>query len=853
MMRTKSFKILLWLIALFFYTPGTVNAQDRDTAIYKTVIPGPQYGRSSLHNFFWGKHYRTEWTTPIVARKIYLDTAAGGLVPYAAGGGRQTQTLRLRDKEGKEYVLRSIDKSFGKALPPIFQGTFVEKIYNDQVSIAHPYAAFTVSPMANAAGIYHTRPQIVYLPRQTALDSFNTEFAEDLYLFEQRPDGNWEEAANFGNAKNIISTEDLLEKLLAGNRYKVDQRAYIRARLFDIFVGDWGRHEDQWRWAAFEEDSITVYKPIPRDRDQTYTKFDGFLVKMLKSAGGTGHLQTFDATIKDITTYNFPARHLDRLMANEMTLQHWVATAQELQQRLGDNIIEMAVKEMPPEVYSISGPEITANLKTRRDDLVKYATDYYKFLAEEVDVKGSGEAEVFDVSADQNNNVAVNIYTASTTDSGKGRPVYNRIFLPHETKEVRLYGIDGKDQFYVHGDLPIEVRLIGGPDDDTYSGNGMGTHIYDSKNESIGSKNFKLHLSPDTAIHHYKYDAFKYSNKGLSPAVFFHRDDRIFVGLSYKAVGQKWRRQPFANKHSLYARYSINQRAFHVGYDGIINKFLGNWNMLLQADYDWERWTNFFGLGNETVRTVKDRDFYRIRSSGLNAGIGFENKISKSFKILFAPFYNSVDIKTDNDRFLLTRFLQGTNKDVLEKSQFAGAQASLQFKKVDDDLWPAKGTNINATTGYTANLKKSKSFNSYGGVINLYLPLTKQLIFSTQNGGATVKGDPEFYQLPNIGGRTLRGYLRERFWGQTVFHNNNSLQYVFHVKGKLFNGKAGLEAFYDQGKAWYKNERSSAWHTGYGGGFILSPFNKIYISVLYGVSNEKTFRGNLHLDVRKSL
>lgn len=81
---------------------------------YKIIKAGPQYNTSSFHQKLWGKHYRKEWNTPVRIPLFYLDTASGGLIPYASGGGRQSQTLRLQNKDGKEYVLRSIDKTLGE-------------------------------------------------------------------------------------------------------------------------------------------------------------------------------------------------------------------------------------------------------------------------------------------------------------------------------------------------------------------------------------------------------------------------------------------------------------------------------------------------------------------------------------------------------------------------------------------------------------------------------------------------------------------------------------------------------------------------------------------------------------------
>ena len=125
---------------------------------YRTVIPGREYDRSALFQFFWGEHYRKEWLTPVKVPVINLDTIKGGLTPVEQGGGRQTRTLRLQDKKGKQYVLRSVDKDYGRAMPDIALGTFIQDLAKDQVSTAHPFAATTVPVMIDAAGIYHTRP-----------------------------------------------------------------------------------------------------------------------------------------------------------------------------------------------------------------------------------------------------------------------------------------------------------------------------------------------------------------------------------------------------------------------------------------------------------------------------------------------------------------------------------------------------------------------------------------------------------------------------------------------------------------------------------------------------------------------
>ena len=135
--------------------------------------------------------------------------------------------------------------------------------------------------------------------------------------------------------------------------------------------------------------------------------------------------------------------------------------------------------------------------------------------------------------------------------------------------------------------------------------------------------------------------------------------------------------------------------------------------------------------------------------------------------------------------------------------------------------------------------------------LHFYFPLSRKFVLAIKNGVGNVTGEPEFYQMNPIGGRRLRGYRRERFWGNTAYYNNNDLQYLVNFKSFLFNGKAGLLAFFDQGRVWLNGEESNTWHYGYGGGIILAPFDKIYISVMYGASPEN--KSIFHLELRRSL
>lgn len=836
------------IICLLF----TVPAFSQETTIvdaetdrwHKIVIAGKQYQRNSFHNWLWGSHYRREWAIPIKVNVINLDSVYGGLTPVEKAGSRQTKGLRLENKNKKEYVLRSIDKSYNRALPEIFQGTFIQSIANDQVSVAYPYAPFTVPPMAEAAKIFHTNPRLVFLPQQEKLGEYNDEYANQLYLLEERPDDDQSDAPNFGNSKAVINTEKMMEEIVKENDHKVDQVAWIRARLFDIFLSDWSRHEDQWRWATFKQNDLTIYKPIPRDRDQSYTKFDGVIVKLLAPTAAVGYLQSFDYTIKDINKYNFQARHLDRRFATEPSRETWIATAKDLQQLLTDNIIESSVKQLPHEVFPISGAEMIAKLKSRRDHLVEYANEYYSVLAKEVDIVGSKQNEYFEIKKRDKGEVTINMYTADKNGNKTGEPLYSRTFLKDETKEIRIYGIDGNDNFNIaYNGSAIKIRIIGGPKKDVYSyslptGNKKIIVYDDTQNEFKTGEKIKYHLSNDSAIHAYDYSAYKLDKVGLKPGFSYNTEDRIYVTLGYRIQKQQWRKSPFGYEHNFNVNYSITQKAFSFQYKSLFNQFIGKWNLGLLANYDFVRDFYYEGIGNNSIKYITDKKFYKLRSREFNSAVSFIRPIDSSSAITISGFYKTVKLLKDSSKFIsVTQAL--IDPSVFDQHNFAGAKLEYLYEKINNKILPTKGLLFSTSASYTNDITDKNSYARFTSTAGFYLPILKSITLAVKTGAATVTGQPKFYELNKIGGGTsLRGFLKYRFYGKTSFYNQNELQWNMNIKSWIMNGKIGLLGFVDNGRVWQPGEQSDDWHTGYGFGLMIAPFNKYSITVNYGMSKE---------------
>ena len=842
-----------WLLKIvLFYTLSLLNpvglfaqVSSLDTSTYITLPASDKYNKNKLYRFLWGEHYRKEWHTPVTMKKVYLDTLEGGLKVYQTGGGRQTKSLRATDKNEREYVFRSVDKTFGKALPLIFDSSFLEYIANDQVTLAHPYAALIVAPLAKAADIFHATPALYFVPKQPALGNYNDSMGNLAYLFEQRPDENWSIAQNFGNSKKIVSTEKMLEAILDDNDNHVDENAMVRARLFDLFIGDGGRHEDQWRWATFKNGKQTLYKPIPRDRDNAFSVYDGFLLGRAIKLANAEHLQSFDYKIADMKRYNFPARNLDRHLMNGLNLGEWMAIAKDLQLLITDSVIEHAVRQMPPEVYPISGAILVSKLKSRRDLLPVFAEEYFNFIAKEVEITATKKHDRIDIDRRSDTSTEVSIYKITKAGEVKENPYYHRIFDNRQTKEIRIYGLAGNDQWHIKGDVnkSIKFRLIGGADEDTYVDsssivkNGRRTILYDDKKNSFTKgEETQIHYGKDSSIHRYQYDYYKPNISRRTPLLFFNNEDRIYVGYAYLFQKQQWRKTPYGAQHYIDAKYSIAQKAFSTTYQSTFKQLFGKTDLNIFANYDQLRWTNFFGLGNEIARTTNDQTFYRYRTREFIGKLGIQRFINNKQRFNVNATFNTLKIIKDNDRFL-SKIPSVTEPQTYSTQKFYGAEAEYLLQHINDSTLPTKGYNFLVNINHTRNAEiASNVVTKYRAETNVFVPLSKKISLALKFGGTTLSGEPQFFQYNVLGNNNeVRGYQRNRFHGNSTVYNQNEIRFVSNVRGKLMNGKLGLFLMYDQGRVWLDGEQSNAIQSSYGAGIIISPFNFITLSAAYAV------------------
>ncbi len=815
-------------------------------------------GRTDLHKSLLGENYRKEWATELTFPVFDIATEKGGLEILQKGGGHQTTSLRLEAADGKQYVLRSMDKNPALTLPPELRDTFVKSLVQDGISASNPYAPLVVPTLADAAGIFHANPKIVFIPDDPRFGIYRNELANSLALFEERVNKKQVKEEMFGAGDDVVSSPDLYQKLRKDNDNKVDQKFVVRNRLFDIWLGDWDRHDDQWRWIEYDKkDDVNLYKPIPRDRDQVFFAGEGLFKKLAASKWAQPALKGFEEEISYTPAYGFyRIRWFDRYFMTEPSLEDWLEQANELKAALTDEVIESAIGLWPEEIYSLRGEEIIRKLKNRRDNFDIWAADYYKFLAKGVDVRGSDKREFFLVERLDDEHTKVTV--RKVTKKGKrDNIIYQRTFKTSITDEIRLFGLAGEDEFEVRGETKkgILIRIIAGDDDDiirdlsSVSNGKKKTIVYDeiSGTELITSNETKdLRSDSDPDINRYNMEEFDFDVKMPLLSFNFNPDDGIFLGAGMMIRKDGFRKEPYASSQSIQANYALATSSYNLLYNGEFIDAIGKADFLLDASIKAPNFVNnFFGLGNETTYDDDlELTFYRTRFRELTVSPSVNLNLGPNANINLGAHYRGIDIQQSDDRFINDFSNNGLNPvGLFDSKQYAGGSIGLHFDTKDNNIVPKRGITFNSDISYSAGLNDN-SDNSTQWNTDLTFrwalgPFSRTSL-ATRIGYQRSFGDFEFFQASQLDGfNTLRGYRRFRFAGESSFYHQLDLRVdLFEWNNYFLPSKVGLILFNDIGRVWLDGEDSDTLHHGYGGGFYITPFGRFAVNVLVAKSEE---------------
>jgi len=798
---------------------GIAAVPARPAAQDTVAVAGERYRAGALTRLLNGSGYRAEWTTSVRVPFLDPEAFAGGLTITQAGGGLATESLRMMGADGREYVFRSVDKTAGRGLPRDLQGSFAEWIVQDLTSAKHPGAAHVLPPLLEAVGVLHVSPTLYVMPDHPFLGEFRADFAGRLGQVEERPeDAEDKPGPVFVSADRIVGSDRLFERMEEDPDERVDPREFLAARLVDLIAGDWDRHLDQWRWAGFERGGAIRFRPIPRDRDNAFSDYEGLFPAVARSFAP--NLTRFGPRWRDLAGYFHLPTPLDRRLLTGLDRAAWDSVTAFVQSRVTDEVIAGAVRRMPAEWQPLGADGLAAALRARRDRLAEASRALYLRLASDVDVRASDEDDRAEVARRADGSVDVLVYEEDDED-----PYFRRRFVPAETREVRLYLHGGDDHAVIRGDAPrsIQVRLIGGGGDDVLADSSRGGRrgmsvLHDDRgdNRLLPGREGRV----DTRAWEAQPVRGLFGNQPpaqdwgadfapVTPwgAWVYNVGPVIGAGPVWTRYG--FRRQPYARQVAVRALYAPLEDGVGIeGYADLVRTGRPSGLRLAGGARTFDV-VRFHGFGNGSPG--ESSEVYEVTSDELRAEAMWYGRVGRRGAYRLGPLARRLRPRGP-------AFQEAAPPPGGDGFTQAGGLAELRLDGRDTLAVTRRGWWIGAgAEGFGSDL--GGPFGSARGEARTYLSLGGGPVLALRAGGEVVRGDFPFAEAAFLGGPgSLRGYPYQRFAGDASAFGSAELRQPLGEVRLLVRGRLGVFALADAGRVWMDGDSPGDWHTDYGGG-----------------------------------
>ncbi len=841
---------------LLFQKEVIPASKNFDVSKYPEIFPQeytvPIYKQDSISEplFFktvWGAKYKQAYSQPVNAKVASLDTLFGGLRVVQEGNEGDYNSLLLADKKGNRYRMRAMQKNalqISKKLvfednntkPSEVEKPDVPSLKGQNASFytaSHPYAVMAIPDMAQAINVFYTTPQLFYVPKQKRLGNYNENFGDDLYLISIEPSERSEGEGLFKYPDDVETTDDILIKLRKTGNVFVDEENYIKSRLFDMLIGDWDREPDHWQWAEYYNSyKKNVYVPIPKNRDNAFSSFDGNIFDFTRSLfNGSKQTHVYGKNLTDLRWFNKEGVILDRALLENSGRGQWKYLAKVLQDSITDSVIEKAFGKIPQEVQDESLEEIKQKLKDRKKNLVEIADSYYTYLSTLQTIIGTDYDDLFEITRLPEGKT--NIRSFTTINGVKSDTLTDRTYSNKDTKEIWIYGLGGKDKFTVTGkeNNLIYIRVIGGQDEDVYSlkeGRRVKVYDYESKPSIVEEKEGgTLRFTDVYNLNTYDYRKQIDRSQGLVSAIGYNPDDGFRAALQFVYRVDNFQRNPFSQKHVVNAAYFTDINSFELSYSGEFANIQDDLNLSFGARLTSPNFkVNFFGFGNETqnFQDSEGFEYNRVEVQHISANIGLLRNSN------FGSFFK---LQTTFDGYEVnnspTNFISNINLENKGETNFFGTLEGIyNYRSYDDILNPTLGMLFDLNVGITDNLKDTDDiFGFIKSRIGFYNTLVKNrtlVLKTTLNYQLNIGDRYQFYQAANLGGDNgLRGYREQRFTGKSFLVGSADVRYSLpKFKIGLIPLQTGIFAGTDLGRVWLPEEDSKKWHNSYGGGFWIT-------------------------------
>ncbi|SDZ91395.1 Surface antigen [Arachidicoccus rhizosphaerae] len=839
----------------YVFTPKPYQAVEQRQSLKiaadsMMAAPHAAYNKvSGMHKWLFGKNYREGWALPVKLPVLRVSDIHGGLQPLKLGGGFQSTSLRMADPEGRQYTLRSVEKSSDLITPEAFQGTFVKDWLDDATSAQHPYGALVVPPLAEAVGVLHASPVVGVVAPDTALGAYGRLFEGKVTLLEEREPA--------GNTDNTLET---LDKLQEDNDNDFDGEGFLRARGLDYLLADWDRHEDQWRFQKTgKKGKPKYYRAVPRDRDMALNVTQGFIADIAKRLILMPRVFGFSYKnpMRGSNYYFYKSDFLDAHPSFQIGFDRWHQIAEAQQAKLTDALLDSALHRIPAPVLALKHDQLLSQLKARRDHLAAAMDKYYALSNKFVDIHASDKNEWISIKdAPDENALDIVMQKISKKGNIQDTLMYKR-YPRKDTREIRLYLGKGDDSVFIDNpNSTVRLRLIGGKGHKYYdvAASRNRIRVYDHQKEKYFGEDkdqLKVSVNPDST-----QTAFMTTNRynTVLPLVTggYNADDKLSIGVGAKFILQNgFRKTPYSSTHQIMIRHSFATKAYRIAYSGVWKSVIGKADLVADLDVNAPNNTqNYFGRGNQTVMQKFEgyEKYYRTRFTTVNLFTGLHWNFNKKDLLQVGPGfeYYHMDPADNSGRFVEVNpgMIGSYDSATLFKDKLhAGLRAVYEMDHRNNSVLPQWGVYARVELkAYKGLNDLSRNFAQLLPQLAVYKPLDnrKSLILSDRIGGGLSVGQTAFYQSVFIGGEgSLLGYRKYRFAGQQALYNNLELRWSLMDFGNyIIKGEFGLTGFFDVGRVWQSAQRSSKWHNGTGGGIYFAPAGLTVFKFVMGHSAE---------------
>lgn len=422
-------------------------ATGQGTADSVTVVPAPEYANTWPFGLMFGGIQNSLWLTPLRLALVNPATYAGGLTP----------DYEVIDPDGGTLVLHAVngDTVYFSPLRQIVKEEDVDP-RDRRLLPTHPSGALVADALGAAAGLSGWSPKLVWFSEDSVLGDFRTSFGgvPGFLTHGQTKMG--------PPAAQRIDSHELFRVLDADGRNAVDPEIYLTCRFIDLLTGDWERSPWKWHWLPRTTGTHTVFTPLPLLHRQAFISL-GFFSSTAHSALIPGFVN-YSAEMGSVRNTVATAAMLDKRILTGVDRRTWDSAATAFAATISDSVIDAAVRRLPAEHFQLVGDRVVHALRSRRDNFQTIAGEFYRSLAEYMDLTLSNAGEYVIIERQKDGSVDVSAWQRTSAPL----LLLHRRFVPHETEEIRVFCLGGNDTVMVKGEVEksITLRINGGPGDD---------------------------------------------------------------------------------------------------------------------------------------------------------------------------------------------------------------------------------------------------------------------------------------------------------------------------------------------------------------------------------------------------